>query len=142
MSVPFGDDVGEDHVADGGRCPGGADDDAGHPGEAPDDGVLDQEDRADDVVDAQLHVRLPKRQQRAAEGRDRRGYRERVHLGPDDAHAQRRRGPLVAANREQPSTGTPTPHVGDEQPDQHEVPEHERAVALRVVQWVEVHPEE
>ena len=84
------------------------------------------------------HVRLAHREQHAAERRDRRRDRERVHLRRDDVDAERGRGALVAADREQARAGAAAPQVRDEHGDEHEHDEDERAVALRVPERIEV----
>ena len=84
------------------------------PRDAADDRVLDQEHRAEHVVLRELHVRLAHREQHAAERRDRRRDRERVHLRRDDVDAERGRGALVAADREEARAGAAAPQVRDE----------------------------
>ena len=108
------------------------------PRDAADDRVLDQQHRAEHVVLRELHVRLAHREQHAAERRDRRRDRERVHLRRDDVDAERGRGALVAADREEARAGAAAPQVRDEHGDEHEHDEDERAVALRVPERIEV----
>ena len=111
MSVPSGTTFSKSGGAERARRADGGGHGARHPGEAADDGVLDQQDRPEDVVLAELHVGLPQRQQHPAEGGDGGGDAEGVHLGGHDADAERGGGPLVAPHREQPDA-RPGPGAG------------------------------
>ena len=137
----LGHDLLEEQGAERARRADGGDHGAGHPGEAADDGVLDQQHRAEDVVLAELHVRLSQRQQRSAQGGDGGGDAEGVHLGGHDADAERGGGPLVAPHGEQPDAGPAPTQVGDDEADEDEHDEHEAAVALGVLERVEVEAE-
>ena len=70
------------------------------------------------------------------------GDGEGVELDADDADAERRGGALVAADRQESGTDPPSPQVGDDEPDDDEHEEHEPAVALRMVDGIEVDAED
>ena len=107
----LGNQVGEDLAPERARGTERADD-ARDPGDAADHGVLDEQDRTDDAVLAEPDVRLSQGQQDAAGGRDPRRHREGVELDADDADAERRGGPLVAADRQQSGTDPASTEVG------------------------------
>ena len=137
---PVGQEIGEDLGAERtGRA--GRADHTGHPGDAADHRVLHEEHRADDAVLPEADVRLPHRQEHTPDGGDGGGEGEGVELGPDDADAERGGGPLVAAHRQQASTDPASADVGHHQPHEHEHHEHEPAVALGVVDGIEVEAE-
>ncbi len=100
-------------------------------------------------VDGSEHIELREDHGRASEGgedptdpTDRGRQAERVELGAVDPDADRCRGPLVAADREQPSPGTAPPDVGHDKTEKHQHDQDKGRVTPRVGDRIEVDTEQ
>ena len=131
--------VGDDRA----RRERGADERTGDEADAADHRVEHDEDRLEHrerrVED---DARSSEPDEHAAHGRDRGPEPERVELGSDDADAERSGGALVRAHRDEPSSGAPSPQVGDAEREHDEAHEREHRVPLGMGGGVEVEPEE
>ncbi len=137
------EDIAEQVGHDGARRERGADQRADHVADAADDRVEHDEDRLEH------REGRPEDDARAAEPDEHAtdpGYRgpepERIELRPDDAYAESRRGPLVRAHGDEPSTGAAATQVRDPEGEDDEADEREHRVPLGMGGGVEVEPEE
>src|SRR4051812_26447147 len=85
---------------------------------------------------------MPERNEDPADGRYARGQSERIELHTDDADAERRCGPFVAADREHPAAGPSSPSVRNHETDDHERHEQNGRVALRMGTCADIESEQ
>ena len=126
-------------AADGVR---GGHDHAEDEAEAADDGVADRVDRLERAVAPVGDHVGGEADEDAGDRGDRRRHTERVELHAEDADAERRRGALVGAHRDQATTGPRPPQVRHDQPDEHERDQADDRPPMRVRHRVDVDAEE